>query len=241
MPKISLMRQCVTHFAVAVIAFQLGSVITSTSYSKCLVFDSTSASASASAATPIGRNEDWDLQLNRRRIRNNEAVVGLGSQSGKAPSVSASASASLLSGAKLGTKDFLHGLAWIPRSSFVKDFDTGVAIDNAGAKNSSVLLLYADRKSIPRASSSSNWNHPFVKAMSDPLEATENCDELQILLSSTKRKNRCIAIMENWGGSPHLYRFSRYDKDSKRPPLRLGGRFFDGTGGAGRWQKVSRL
>mmetsp|Transcript_44879 Transcript_44879/g.108468 ORF Transcript_44879/g.108468 Transcript_44879/m.108468 type:complete len:566 (+) Transcript_44879:184-1881(+) len=232
MPKISLIRQCLTHLAVAVIFFQLGSMTTS---SKCLSLGSTAAS---------GRSEEWDLQLKQRRIRNSDENqreklenMPKGAIAQKAPffgrQITSSSSSSSSENSML-TKDFLHGMAWIPREEFVKTFDTGVAIDKAGktGQNNSVLLLYADHKSLPKGSAEQN-NNP-VKMLSNPLEATERCDELQIILSSTKRENRCIAIMENWGGSPHSFRFSRYDDSNQ---LRLGGRFFDGKGGAARWQK----
>lgn len=231
MLKISLTRQCLSHLAVAVIFFQIGTLTTSSSY--CMSFGQTTAT---------GRSEDWDLQLNQRRIRNSqdrsdqmgsspvkpvrEKLWNMQTYSKRQEKPSSSENSQL-------TKAFLHGMAWIPRDEFVKAFDTGIAIDNAGSqgKNSSVVLLFANQQSLPNG-----WDkHNPVTMLSDPLGATKNCEELQIVLSSTKRKNRCIAVMENWGGSPHLYRFLRFgDSDL----LRLGGRFFDSKGGANRWQKV---
>ena len=235
MLKISLTRQCLSHLAVAAIFFQLGTMsTTTTSSTNCVSLGKNTAS----------RSEDWDVQLNQRRIRKSDDSSGPMGYSPKHPRVQSwnmqtygrrQQTTSTPEKSQL-IKDFVHGMAWIPRDEFVKTFDTGVAIDNAGVhgKNSSVLLLYANQKSLPKQGLVDNQKDP-VTMLSDPLEATENCNELQIIIASTKRKNRCIAIMENWGGSPHMYRFLRYD-DSKQ--LRLGGRFFDGAGGANRWQKV---
>lgn len=220
--QISLIRQLLTHMSVAVIFFQLGTMTTS---SKCLSLSSNG-----------GRSQDWDLQMNRQRMRNqceDDSVKGAKNKNTVNQQMTSS------KGLRL-PNDFLHGMAWIPKENFMKTFDTGIAIDNAGLKgqNKSVLLLYADKKSLPNATSD-NQNDDFVKMISDPLQATENCEELQIVLTSTKRKNRCISILENWGGSPHTFRFLRWKKESNE--LHLGGRFFDSNGGAIRWQKVSVL
>lgn len=231
MPKISLIRQCLTHLAVALIFFQLGTMTTS---SNCV-----------SLSPSAGRSEGWDLKMNRERIRNKtpDSKPGTSVMMSK-PLKTTKNTPNAVSQTTTSRdnhqlkKDFFQGMAWIPREKFVKTFDTGIAIDNAGGKNTSVLLLYGNKKSLPGKSGNKN-DDDFVRIFSDPLEATENCDELQVVLTSTKRNKRCISILENWGGSPHIYRFLRWKKGSDE--LHLGGRFFDPNGGAGRWQKVSAL
>ena len=262
MAKISVIRQCLTHSLVAVIAFQFGLMTIS---SKCLLLEHQLHNQHLAALSSAARTEEWDLKMmNDRRIQNinnkkrNEQIIGNGAISKEASiidgeriiptSVSSPSSSSPPPEADNNTpvKDFIHGMAWIPRNQFAKKFDVGVALDNLGAKNinNTVLLVYADEKSLPTNTKnnegSRNRHHQSgINTMTDPSLATENCDELSIFISRKKQKKRCIAIMENWGGSAHVFRFLRNGVDEPGP-LRLGGRFFDGGGGgAPRWQMVS--
>jgi hypothetical protein len=136
---------------------------------------------------------------------------------------------------KEDTEHSIRSMAWVPREKFSRAFDLGIPIENMGGRqnrNQSIIMLYM-------GISADTTNQYLINTIQDPIEATEHCEDLSVIITDRKRKKRCIAIMENWGGSPHVHRFWRNPKleDSS---LIHGGRFHsDNPGGANRWQMVS--
>eukprot|EP00980_Cylindrotheca_fusiformis_P002990 scaffold692_cov118-Cylindrotheca_fusiformis.AAC.12 len=164
--------------------------------------------------------------------RNPESIGELNSKLGQSsiPGVACINETAIVAPAELSSKTrkrFVRHMSWIPRENFTEKFDVGIPIEAMGGLNEkhSVLLLHT------------TTNKHFDEGEQDPIEATEQCQELSLIVTDRKRTKRCVAIMENWGGSSHIYRFWR-DPTSKDSPLAQAGRFHsDKPGGANRWQK----
>jgi hypothetical protein len=223
MKTISIIRHLLSHLLVASIAFQFGLMTAST---KCI----------QPAASPSTFGNHLHRQLNRSVTK----LRGLTSQQ---PLIAAWKNMTNTTKSQSShqhntdTEHSIHGMAWVPRDKFSRAFDLGIPIENMGGRknrNQSILMLYM-------GISPDTTNQYLINTIQDPIEATEHCEDLSVIITDRKRKKRCIAIMENWGASPHVYRFWRNPKleDSS---LIHGGRFHSDNpgGGTNRWQKVSQ-
>lgn len=217
--RIYFARHLISHLLVALIAFQFGTMMAST---RCVSTPPISTTAFAEFRSNLNM-----AKLQRRNQDAASASHAAGIEWRK--NVSSISGPSAAERKKTAADQFVHHISWVPREEFTKQFDLGIPIENVGAqnKNHSVLLLHTTK--------SSNQAETRIQ---DPLEATEQCQDLSIVIIDRKRKKRCIAIMENWGGSSHIYRFWRNPK-AKDTSLLPGGRFHsENPGGANRWQKV---
>lgn len=228
MKAISVIRHLLSHLLVASIAFQFGLMASST---KCIHPASPSTS---------GNHLHWHRNTTATKLR------GLTSQHTLIPAWKNVTNTKKSQSPYPHTRNnrlvekedaerSIHRMAWVPRDTFSQAFDIGIPIENMGGRqnrNQSILMMYM-------GISSDTTNQYTINTIQDPIEATEQCEDLSVIITDRKRKKRCIAIMENWGGSPHVHRFWRNPK-SEDTSLTHGGRFHSETpGGANRWQMVS--
>ena len=131
------------------------------------------------------------------------------------------------------TGDFASGMEFVDRDDFAAAFDTGVPFDKSGRGNDQVLILYSDKKAMPDANATRKERHPNnpggnTNTVYSATDATANCLNLHVVLTSERRKQQCVAVMGQLE-SFHLHKFMRMaDADrqagrivDKSLPLRL--------------------
>jgi hypothetical protein len=120
---------------------------------------------------------------------------------------------------------FATGMARVNRDEFAAAFDTGVPLDLSSDGNKEVLLLYNKNAALPtnafdKSQAQSLTEIPLIGSVQD---ATENCDNLHVVLTDFNRNKQCIAIMGQYEAF-HIQKFMRLPPtgavDSK-VPLRL--------------------
>lgn len=121
------------------------------------------------------------------------------------------------------TKDFLHGISWVPREKFARNLVVGFPLEKnirRGNDPQGAAILYTTKDSLPN-----NYTHQndLLKTIDNVDEAVQNCDEVSVIVSDLKRRRRCIALYENWGRSSHIYRFFRDPVGTGR--LRFGSKY----------------
>jgi len=127
-----------------------------------------------------------------------------------------------------GLSKIASGSVLVDRDDFASIFDMGVPLDKSLEENSQVLLLYNRQNAMPKNQTLLNEGKltgeiPIAKSA---LEATENCDFLNVVLTNVNAKRaQCIAIMGQYE-SFHIQKFMRLTEVVKEPlsrsnPLRL--------------------
>jgi hypothetical protein len=124
-----------------------------------------------------------------------------------------------------GLGKIVTGMGRVSRDEFANKFDMGVPLDTSSSGNSEVLLFYNRKDALP--------SNPFEaqQAMTSrevPLfnsveEATENCDNLHVILTDPSRTRQCVALMGQYE-SFHIQKWMRLPEDGKldpKVPLRL--------------------
>jgi hypothetical protein len=109
------------------------------------------------------------------------------------------------------TGNFVSGMEFVDRNSFASVIDTGVPLDKSGWANDQVLLLYSDKLAMPDKKMHTDGSE--VLSVED---ATKNCRNLHVVLTSEGRKQQCIAVMAQFE-SFHLQKFMRMaDSESQK-------------------------
>jgi hypothetical protein len=119
------------------------------------------------------------------------------------------------------------GMARVDRDEFASNFDMGVPLDQSTKGNRNVLILYNYDDSFPssnlfdKAQAKESHNVPLLSST----EATENCENLHVVLTDFTRKRQCIAVMGQYE-SFHIQKWMRLPKEKGKPvdkslPLRL--------------------
>ena len=130
---------------------------------------------------------------------------------------------------------FAYGQALIDRDDFASTFDMGVPVDRTVSGNEQVLLLYNREHSLPKDRDVANaarkqGDVPIVKSA---LEATENCDYLNVILTDYHEpRAQCWALMGQYEAF-HVQKFMRLPakgKVERELPLRIVSRGFAGNG-----------
>jgi hypothetical protein len=112
---------------------------------------------------------------------------------------------------------FLHGNIMIDRDDFARTFDTGVPLDETIKGNQQVYMIYNRPEALPK---SRTLGHAAVHAGDIPetmsaMEATENCDFLNIILTDFKQqRTQCTAIMGQYEAF-HIQKFMRLPKSGE--------------------------
>jgi hypothetical protein len=113
------------------------------------------------------------------------------------------------------SKDFIHGMVWTPRNEFRQLYDVGYPLEpvmNAKQRRGNVMILYASKEARPN---SYNTEEYLLSTMNDTNMATENCEEIQLLVTDHLPGKKCIALMQHWGPSANVHRFARNHKSHK--------------------------
>jgi hypothetical protein len=130
---------------------------------------------------------------------------------------------------------FAHGQILIDRDNFTKTFDIGVPFDPTIEGNEHVLLLYNRDVSLPkdRTLAHAARKQGDIPVTNSALEATENCDFLNIILTDFKSKRaQCWAMLGQYEGF-HIQKYMRLPSTgpiNRDVPLRLVERGAQGNG-----------
>ena len=106
---------------------------------------------------------------------------------------------------------FAHGQALIHRNNFSATFDTGVPLDPTMDGNEHVLLLYNRDVALPndRTMANAARKQGDIPVFQSALEATENCDYLNIILTDFReRRAQCWALMGQYEAF-HIQKYMR--------------------------------
>lgn len=132
-------------------------------------------------------------------------------------------------------KRIADGVARTSKDEFIKLYDFGIPYDRPQKDMSEVLLLYQTERALPnklreRAVWDDGDDIPEVSAS----EATENCDQMNVVLTKLPDNNpQCLAIMANYQ-SYHIQRWMKLPEKSggldKNKPLRFVSRGDAGNG-----------
>ena len=105
--------------------------------------------------------------------------------------------------------NIVYGMGRVDRDEFASKFDMGVPLDPSTTGNKDVLILYNGDKALP--------SNPFLRNQmifgpDVPLvgeggveEATQNCNNLHIVLTQHNRDNQCIAIMGQYEAFQYVH------------------------------------
>jgi hypothetical protein len=114
---------------------------------------------------------------------------------------------------------FVSGMARTTKVDFTTKYDLGVPIDKIVNGSSDVLLIYNNKKSLPKAIVSAGAD--IIPDLSAE-DAMENCDYLNVLLTHhSLGREQCIAIVPQYE-SYHLQKWMRIDYKGaldKKAPL----------------------
>ena len=128
---------------------------------------------------------------------------------------------------------FFHGETWIPRDQFVKKLDLGIPLKR---ENENVFLMYLSEQSLPKNLEgdvpSSTQPTDTSRVLVD--DAIQNCDEVAVVVTNFDLRNKCLAVMRNWGMSGHLHRFIKSKEDGK---MKYVTRFYNTHNRAKLWQE----
>ena len=109
------------------------------------------------------------------------------------------------------TNHFAAGLVSISRKHLFDAFDMGVPM-SSNAEKENTLILYQSNEAIPNnitIQQASQYNGD-IPVMTDALEATENCDQLNVLFTKTPHKLRqCTALVGGQYQGYHIQRWMR--------------------------------
>ena len=132
-------------------------------------------------------------------------------------------------------KKIADGIARTSKDEFIKLFDFGIPYDRPQTDMADVLLLYQSERALPdKLRENTVWDTgddiPYV----DASQATENCDQMNVVLTKLPDNNpQCIAIMANYQ-SYHIQRWMRLPEAggglNNRAPLRIVSRGDAGNG-----------
>ncbi|KAG7367535.1 nucleotide-diphospho-sugar transferase [Nitzschia inconspicua] len=121
--------------------------------------------------------------------------------------------------------DLVSGVGLVNRDEFASTFDMGVPLDPSTPGNDHVVIFYSHDEAVPSRSTKTQTNESGVEF------ATQNCENLNIILTHASRKRQCVAFMGQYE-SFHIQKFMRLppedsddsdktDKLDMRYPLRL--------------------
>mmetsp|Transcript_445 Transcript_445/g.650 ORF Transcript_445/g.650 Transcript_445/m.650 type:complete len:392 (-) Transcript_445:828-2003(-) len=132
-------------------------------------------------------------------------------------------------------KRIADGVARTSKDEFIKLYDFGIPYDRPQKDMAEVLLLYQTERALPnKLKERAIWDDgdgiPEVSAS----EATENCDQMNVVLTKLPDNNpQCLAIMANYQ-SYHIQRWMKLPENGggldKDKPLRLVSRGDAGNG-----------
>jgi hypothetical protein len=106
---------------------------------------------------------------------------------------------------------FVSGMARTTKDDFTSQLDLGVPLDKVINGSSSVLLIYNNQKSLPKAIKNNIGGGSDMIPDLSMADAMENCDYLNVLLTHhTFGREQCIAIVPQYE-SYHLQKWMRID------------------------------
>eukprot|EP00532_Pseudo-nitzschia_australis_P001674 CAMPEP_0168204718 /NCGR_PEP_ID=MMETSP0139_2-20121125/25542_1 /TAXON_ID=44445 /ORGANISM="Pseudo-nitzschia australis, Strain 10249 10 AB" /LENGTH=730 /DNA_ID=CAMNT_0008130665 /DNA_START=237 /DNA_END=2429 /DNA_ORIENTATION=+ len=105
------------------------------------------------------------------------------------------------------TRDFLMALDYVDRDEFGETFDTGGPFDLSWDGNNRVAILYSDGRAFPPRNATTK-KYPKSGEVLSVADATKNCINMHVVMTSDSRKNQCIAIVGQYEGF-HLQKFMR--------------------------------
>ena len=146
----------------------------------------------------------------------------------------------------LNMGNIVTGMSRVNRDEFANQFDMGVPLDPSTTGNRDVLLLYSGAHALPSTTSNPFIQHQMMYAGSEiPMlssvdEATENCDNLHVVLTHPQRDKQCIAIMGQYEAF-HIQKYMRLPEEGSKDgangkkldsnlPLRIVNRGAQATG-----------
>ena len=109
--------------------------------------------------------------------------------------------------------NIVYGMSRVNRDEFATKFDMlGVPLDPTTPGNKDVLILYNGQKALPTNPFLQNqmvYGPGEIPIMGNIDEATQNCNNLHIVLTQPQRDNQCIAIMGQYESFQYVsYLFS---------------------------------
>jgi hypothetical protein len=127
--------------------------------------------------------------------------------------------------------DLISGIGLVNRDEFASKFDMGVPLDPSTPENDHVVILYSHDEAVPSASTNTTTTTTTFHNVD---YATQNCENLHVILTHPSRKRQCVALMGQYE-SFHIQKFMRLppeegseDKSNKKTdmvdlkyPLRL--------------------
>lgn len=214
--KVSLDRLIISHLVVAGVAFHMG-VATSVS-----PYYSTTTTA-AELPPPLLRCKPNIRPTSASATTSTTAPAAAAAASNPpAPTPLNISSSEEILQHSVSSKDFIHGMVWTPRSSFRQHYDVGYALEKSSSNSNSdehVLILYESKKALPSHTKLSSFS-----TIPDAKTATENCNELAVMVVATtihnkkdRNEKQCIAIMPHWGPSAQVHHFSRNTISQQQP------------------------
>jgi hypothetical protein len=114
----------------------------------------------------------------------------------------------------------------VDRDDFAATFDTGVPLDPTVIGNQQVLMIYNSPLALPKDRTLSNAakHSGQIPVARSALEATENCDFLNVILTDFKaNRNQCWALMGQYEAF-HIQKFMRLPENGvmdRSHPLKL--------------------
>jgi hypothetical protein len=129
----------------------------------------------------------------------------------------------------------INGMGRVDRDAFANRFDTGVPLDPSGRGNQDVLILYSGVAAMPqnqyaKQQITSGHEIPLLNSVE---EATENCDNLHIVLTHQDRTRQCVALMGQYE-SFHIQKYMRLPEEKggidPNLPLRIVNRGAQSSG-----------
>jgi len=123
---------------------------------------------------------------------------------------------------------FLTGMATVSKSQFVETIDPGVPLDKPDKGASDVLIMYSHPNAMPKKfwKEDEGGGGDFSILSTNPRldsaqEATENCEQLNLILADHSYRRQCFAIMPQYE-SYHIQKWMRMperDESDKPKPL----------------------
>jgi hypothetical protein len=103
--------------------------------------------------------------------------------------------------------DLVSGVGLVDREAFATKFDMGVPLDESKTQNDNVIILYSHDHAMPFEKMPNKTGF-----FSNVEEATQNCENLHVILTHTNRKRQCVALMGQYE-SFHVQKFMRLPPD----------------------------
>jgi hypothetical protein len=110
---------------------------------------------------------------------------------------------------------FIDSAALVDRDDFIATQDFGIPWDLTKDGNKEVLILYNHKGSVPTAKPQPTGSDgpSSLLPLYSAVDATANCNVLQVVLIQPDQVNQCVAVVGQWQ-SYHVHKLMRLEKDN---------------------------